>query len=149
MTARLFSSLILGMACICSLACDEKLASVAGPTPNLEPTFASIQNDIFQTTDSSGRTRCLNCHTDTGRTPSGGMNLNPNGAYEQLVNAPSGRKPGAVRVIPGDPDNSYLVQKLEGAPGIVGSRMPLNSPSFLTEGQIKIIRRWIAIGAPR
>jgi hypothetical protein len=149
MTVRFFSSMLLGMACMASFGCDEKLSSVAGPTPTLEPTFASIQNDIFQTTESSGRMRCLNCHTSTGRAPSGGMDLNPSGAYEQLVNAPSARKPGAIRVIPGDPDNSYLVQKLEGAAGIVGSRMPLNSPTFLTDGQIKIIRRWIAIGAPR
>jgi hypothetical protein len=149
MTARCLSSLFLGIACIGALGCDEKLSSLAGPTPTLEPTFASIQNDIFQTTDSSGRTRCLNCHTSVGRTPSGGLSLDPNGAYEQLVNAPSARKPGAIRVIPGDPDNSYVVQKLEGAAGIVGARMPFNSPSFLTDGQMKILRRWIAIGAPR
>ena len=28
-------------------ACDEKLSKIAGPSPNLEPTFASIQRDIF------------------------------------------------------------------------------------------------------
>jgi hypothetical protein len=149
MTARFLSGLLLGMACLGLVACDEKLSTVAGPTPDLEPTFASIQNDIFQTTDSAGRTRCLNCHTSTGRNPSGGLNLNPDVAYQQLVNAASIGKPGAIRVIPGDPDNSYLVHKLEGAADIVGRRMPLNSPTFLTDGQIKIIRRWIAIGAPR
>ena len=149
MTSRLLTIVFLGTVCIGFAGCDEKLSTVAGPTPNLEPTFASIQSDIFRTSDNTGRSPCLNCHTSTGRTPSGGMNLNPDVAYEQLVNAPSPRKAGAIRVIPGDPDNSYLVQKLEGAPGILGSRMPLNSSSFLTAGQIRIIRRWIAIGAPR
>ncbi len=149
MTPRLLSSLVLVWVCVWSAGCDEKLSTVAGPTPDLEPTFASIQNDIFQTTDSAGRTRCLNCHTSTGRNPSGGLNLNPDVAYQQLVNAASTGKPGAVRVIPGDPDSSYLVHKLEGATDIVGRRMPLNSPTFLTDGQVKIIRRWIAIGAPR
>jgi mono/diheme cytochrome c family protein len=149
MTARLLSSVLLVSACIWSAACDEKLSTVAGPTPNLEPTFASIQNDIFQTSDSAGRSRCLGCHTSTGRAPAGGLNLNPDVAYDQLVNAVSARKPGAVRVIPGDPDNSYVVEKLEGAASIVGARMPINGPPFLTDGQIKIIRRWIAIGAPR
>ena len=66
-------------------ACDEKLATLAGPTPSLEPTFASIQRDIFETTDSAGRTACVNCHTSTGRNPSGGMNLNHDVAYDQLV----------------------------------------------------------------
>jgi hypothetical protein len=149
MTSRLLPSLALAAACVWSAGCDEKLTTVAGPTPDLEPTFASIQNDIFQTTDSSGRTRCLQCHTSTGRNPSGGLNLNPDVAYENLVNAPSVGQPGAIRVIPGNPDNSYLVKKLEGAAGIAGRRMPTTGPPFLTDGQIKIVRRWIAIGAPR
>src|SRR5919198_4869941 len=136
MTSRLLSSLLLTSACIWWVGCDEKLTTVAGPTPNLEPTFASIQDDIFQTTDSAGRTRCLNCHTSTGRNPAGGLNLNPDVAYQQLVNAASTAKPGAIRVIPGNPDSSYLVQKLEGAPDIVGRRMPINSPTFLTDGQV-------------
>ena len=91
----------------------------------------------------------MQCHTSVGRNPSGGFDLNPTGAYEQMVNAPSRGKPGAIRVIPGDPDNSYLVQKLEGNASIVGRRMPINGPPYLSDGQIKIIRRWIAIGAPR
>lgn len=28
-------------------ACDESLSKLAGPTPNLEPTFSSIQRDIM------------------------------------------------------------------------------------------------------
>ncbi len=149
MTARTISSLLLGLACMASIGCDEKLSSVAGPTPNLEPTFASIQTDIFQSTDSLGRTPCTQCHTSTGKNPSGGFDLNPDVAYTNLVNTAVREKPGAIRVIPGDPDHSYLIQKLEGAAGITGRRMPFNGPPYLTDGQIKIIRRWIQIGAPR
>jgi hypothetical protein len=130
-------------------ACDEKLSTVAGPTPGLEPTFATIQRDIFESTDSAGRQACTPCHTSTGRNPAGGMNLNHDTAYDQLVNAPVRAKAGAIRVMPGDPDNSYLIHKLEGRSDIDGRRMPLNGPPFLTDGQILIIRRWIAIGAPR
>jgi hypothetical protein len=129
--------------------CDEKLSTVAGPTPGLEPTFASIQQTIFESTDSAGRQACTACHTSTGRNPSGGMNLNHDTAYDQLVSAPARGKAGAVRVIPGDPDNSYLIHKLDGAADIVGRRMPFNGPPFLTDGQMLIIRRWITIGAPR
>ena len=148
MTARTISSLLLGIACILSFACDEKLSTVAGPTPNLEPTFASIQTDIFQASDSLGRTPCTQCHSSTGRNPSGGFDLNADVAYNNLVNAPVREKAGAIRVIPGDPDHSYLVQKLEGSAAITGRRMPFNGPPYLTDGQIKIIRRWIQIGAP-
>ena len=129
-------------------ACDEKLSTLAGPTPNLEPTFASVQANVFEASDSSGRPGCTNCHTSTGRNPSSGMNLNHDVAYDQLVNVPARNKPGAMRVIPGDVNNSYIIHKIEGASDIAGVRMPQRGP-YLTDGQILIIKRWIAIGAPR
>ena len=130
-------------------ACDENLSSVAGPTPNLEPTFASIQSEIFEKGDSTGRPACTNCHNANGRTPAGGMDLTHDVAYASIVNTPSRGKPSATRVIPNDPGNSYLIQKVEGTPGIVGQRMPFNGGPFLSDGQILIMRRWIANGAPR
>ena len=51
------------------------------------------------------------------------------------------------RVAPGDPDNSYLIRKLEGDAGIVGSRMPQGGP-FLDQATTDQIRQWIADGAP-
>lgn len=128
--------------------CDEKLADVTGPTPNLEPTFASIQRDIFEATDTSARLACIGCHTDAGRTPTGGLNLRHEVAYTSLVGVASTGKPGAVRVIPGDPENSYLVHKLEGRSTIVGVRMPRSNGPYLTDGQMQVIKRWIALGAP-
>lgn len=133
---------------VAGVACDENLSSLVGPTPNLQPTFASIQAEIFERTDSAGRTACTTCHSNTGRTPSGGMNLNHDVAYAQIVNAPTRSPVGKTRVIPGDPDNSYLIHKLEGSADISGKRMPNNGPPYLTDGQILVIRRWIAIGAP-
>jgi hypothetical protein len=141
-------SFVLAVAVIAA-GCDEKLSKFAGPTPNLEPTFASVQSQIFETTDVAGRQACVACHTNVGRTPSGGLNLVHDLAYEQLVNVPSRGKPGAIRVIPGDPENSYLVHKVEGRTDIVGRRMPQAGPPFLTDGQILILKRWIATGAPR
>ena len=129
-------------------ACDENLSNVAGPTPELTPTFSSIQRDIFSAADSTGRPACTGCHTSVNRIPAGNLNLSGDLAYDQLVNAVSPRKAGAIRVIPGDPVNSYLVQKLEGVSGIVGVRMPLNGP-YLSDGQMVIIKRWIETGAAR
>ena len=68
---------------------------------------------------------------------------------DQIVNVISAQKPSVAYVKPGDPANSYMVQKLEGASGIVGRRMPFNGPPYLTDGQIQILRRWIELGAQR
>lgn len=129
-------------------ACDEKLSDLTGPTPNLTPTFSSIQKEIFSTTDSSGRTACTNCHVAGGAANGTGLFLNdPATAYSLLVGKASRFAAGQTLVIPGDPDNSYLVKKLEGQAGITGLRMPRNSGPFLTTGQMLVIRRWIKEGA--
>jgi len=112
------------------------------PTPvSTAPTLSAIQAQIFDPA-------CTSCHTDVGRTPFGGLNLKAGSAFAALVNVPSTGKPGAIRVIPGNPNDSYLVQKLEGAPGIVGARMPRTGPPHLSDAQVKMIRDWIAAGAP-
>jgi hypothetical protein len=144
---RIPSLLLIVFVALTGVACDENLSSLVGPTPNLEPTFSTIQSEIFEKTDSAGRVACTNCHTSTGRNPSGGLNLNHAVAYAQLVNAPTRLPVGRIRVIPGDPANSYLINKLEGL-GISGNRMPNNGPPYLTDGQILVIKRWIEIGAP-
>jgi hypothetical protein len=132
---------------VASAACDEKLSSITGPTPDLSPDFGSIQRTIFNASDPSGRLSCVQCHTDSGRTPTGNLLLIEGRSYQQLVGRASTGKPGETLVIPGDPDNSYLVKKLEGAADIVGVRMPRSNGPFLTEGQMRVIRRWIAEGA--
>ena len=128
--------------------CDEKLSSITGPTPDLAPNFASIQRTIFNATDSSGRLACVQCHSDQGRNAAGpGLVLLEGRSYQQLVGVASVNRPGATRVIPCDPDNSYLVRKLEGR-DINGERMPRGNGPFLSEGQMLVIRQWIRDGAP-
>ena len=54
-------------------------------------------------------------------------------------------------VVPGDPDNSYVYQKITGqnvcekSPGVPSDRMPLGAP--LEETEIATIRAWILQGA--
>jgi Planctomycete cytochrome C len=138
--------LLVVAAATTGLACDEKLSDITGPTPSLEPTFSNIRENIFESTDTAGRTACVACHTSAGQPAAGGLDLTSD-PYAALVNAPSLQKEGAVQVIPGDPDASYLIQKLEGAAGIVGLRMPRSGPPYLTDGQILVIERWIQLGA--
>jgi len=145
-----FRRIAAGLLIVSSLAvasCDEPLSDITGPSPNLTPTFSSISSEIFQTTDLAGRTSCITCHTNVGRTPAGNLNL-AGDAYAALVNIGSLQRAGAVLVVPGDPESSYLIRKLEGR-DITGLRMPRNGPPYLTDGQITVIRRWIEVGAPR
>jgi hypothetical protein len=145
MRRRTFLSVLL--LALVTYGCDEKLSDVTGPTPDLAPTFSSVQQQIFNTQDASGRQNCIVCHTDQGRAPASGLNLREGASYNALVGVASRGKPGATLVIPGDPDNSYLVQKLEGASGIVGERMPRTGGPYLTSGQMLVLRRWIQQGA--
>ena len=48
-------------------------------------------------------------------------------------------------VAAGNPDGSYLIQKLEGRAS-VGARMPLGGP-YLDAATIGVIRQWISSGA--
>jgi hypothetical protein len=125
-------------------ACDEALSDLTGPTPNLEPTFSSIQSEILNSGDSSGRPACVTCHNGNPFVPG---NFSGAGAYAALVGRASFEKPNLLRVAPGDPGNSYMVHKLEGGPNIVGERMPRGGGPFLTGGQMLVIRKWIADGA--
>lgn len=144
---RLRHWILIGLLAAMAAACDESLASLAGPTPNLTPTFASIQREVFSQTDGAGRLACTNCHNPAGSQFAAGLDLTGAGAYDRLVNVSSRTKPGAVLVRPGNPDDSYLVHKLEGRSDIVGQRMPRGTGPFLTDGQMTVIRRWIAQGA--
>ena len=145
---RRAAAALLVVAAGAASGCDERLRDVTGPSPDLQPTFTSIQAEIFNTTDLAGRTSCVTCHTDQGRVPAGLLNLRTD-PYAALVNANSRLKPGAVLVVPGDPESSYLIHKLEGRSTINGLRMPINGPPYLTAGQIAVVRRWIEVGAPR
>src|SRR5687768_10221334 len=57
-------------------------APAPAPTPALQPTFSSIRTQIFQVW-------CAACHSGVGRPPDGGLRLDANADYGDLVNAPS------------------------------------------------------------
>ena len=135
---------IAGLAGVAMMAaaCGSSNPTPTTPTPTSSVSFAQqIQAQILTPA-------CVSCHTDDGRTPSGGLNLKSGSAFASLVGVASTGKPGAIRVIAGNPSGSYLVQKLEGAADIVGLRMPRNGPPYLTDAQVALIRLWIQNGVP-
>jgi hypothetical protein len=87
------------------------------------------------------------CHA--GSNPAQGMNLSDGQAYANIVNVQSNES-SLLRVKPGEPDESYLVHKIQGTQGSVGGsggQMPLGGTP-LTQAQIDLIREWITDGAP-
>jgi len=94
--------------------------------------------------------KCSSCH-DGSNAPGGllpgSQDLRSGHTYASLVGVASLELPALMRVKPGDAANSYLVQKLEGAAGISGSRMPLGGP-FLDQATIDKVKSWINSGAP-
>jgi len=103
--------------------------------------FAGDLQPIFTST-CSGST----CHA--GRRPAAGLSLAAGSSYANLVGvAASGCSDGRVRVAPGAPDSSYILDKLLGMNMCRGQQMPLMNPNLPT-AQTDMIRSWICDGAP-
>lgn len=102
------------------------------------PPLSQIEQQLF-----APRCQFGPCHQ--GNSPASGLNLVAP-SFEQLVNTRSFQVPSRIRVIPFDPDNSYLMEKLVSSKPTVGLRMP---PRFdpLSEEEIAAIRDWILGGA--
>ncbi|HTE54880.1 MAG TPA: hypothetical protein VK698_28700 [Kofleriaceae bacterium] len=66
--------------------------------------------------------------------------------YDYMVRRPALEKPDRLRVEPGDPDASFLVDKLRNRD--VGTQMPLGAEP-LAEEEIALIEAWIENGALR
>ena len=124
----------------CTAGNGEGLDENGGVPPVTPPgasEFQQIQDTIFTPI-------CTNCHV--GATAPQGLRLDAANSYAVLVNVASSEVPGTLRVNPGNPDASYIVQKLEGNQA-VGARMPFGGP-YLSQTQIDLVRTWIAAGAP-
>jgi hypothetical protein len=108
-----------------------------GVSVALTADFQTIQDNVFTPI-------CSVCHAG-GSAPEG-LRLDQADAYNLLVGVASTEVPSLMRVKPGDPDNSYIIQKLEGH-AAVGARMPFGGP-YLSTDTVAFIRQWITNGAP-
>ena len=70
------------------------------------------------------------------------MAFTAGGPFNAMVNQPTIEQPTLKFVDPGDPADSYLVQKLLGSAGITGARMPLGGP-YLDAATIAEVQAWI------
>lgn len=98
--------------------------------------FQQVQDTVFTP-------NCTGCHVGAGAPQ--GLRLDAGNSYALLVGQPSKEVPLTLLVAAGDPDNSYLVQKIDGR-ATVGGRMPLGRAP-LPQASIDLVRSWIAAGA--
>jgi hypothetical protein len=143
--ATILCAALAGSALLCACAgsgagLDQsgRPAANGGSSGPLVADFTSIQQHVFSPI-------CTVCHA--GATAPKGLRLDETNSYALLVGVPSTEVPSLQRVHAGDPDNSYIVQKIEGH-AAVGARMPLGGP-YLDAATIAVIRQWITDGALR
>jgi len=138
----------------CVAACDvqtfddaaAEFGSSAPPPPpppppppggSFGPNFSEIQSNVF-TPD------CATSGCHAGANPDAGLNLEAANSYAQLVGIASTQDAAILRVNPGNPNASYLIQKLEGT-AATGGQMPPSGA--LDQADIDVIRQWISDGA--
>lgn len=115
----------------------------ATQTPGSGITINEVQRRIFDV-------RCLTsgCHNAADR--QGGLVLEPGLSWANLVNVESensaAAQGGLLRVLPLQPDTSFLIIKLEGPGPGQDSRMPQGGP-FLSASDVDLVRQWISDGA--
>ena len=150
MTHRLLSLLLLSVGCQTpdstpATANDEKSQSPsaeAPPSMHAKPGQISHAVDIQPIWDAS----CTSgCHPGNDSM----LSLEAEFAWKTMVGIPSVEIPLMDRVEPGEPDQSYLVHKIEDTHLDVGG-MGFAMPSFsdlLAEDDIQLVRDWIEQGA--
>ena len=116
----------------------QPISAGGGSSGPITADLQSIEDNVFTPI-------CSKCHI--GASAPEGLHLDAANAYNDLVGVPSAEEPKFLRVDPGNPDLSYMVLKIEGAPGIEGGQMPLGETP-LPQATIDAIRQWIANGAP-
>lgn len=108
------------------------------PPGSFGPNFSEIQANIF-----APNCATTGCHLGAGAPQ--GLRLDDANSFGMLVGVASSQESSILRVAPGDPNNSYLLRKLQGSAS-VGAQMPLSAPP-LEQPSIDVIRQWITDGA--
>jgi len=104
----------------------------------IPPHLTSIESEIF-----AHNCTFSSCHGAAA--PQQGMSLVAP-TYATLSDVASAEVPTMKRIAPGNPDGSYLLQKISIATPLDGVRMPPDQP--LAAHKIVAIRAWITAGAP-
>lgn len=142
---------------------DVALANTTTDQPATAPE-ADLEPDTY------ARVRAIFERSCSGYCHAGGGDVGPSlilapsdGSAPTLLDRPSRQVPRVMLVVPGDPDASYLVRKIDGTMGALpecasnSRRCGIPMPYAVRDGgpvvvmpaeERDLIRRWIAAGAP-
>ena len=143
--SKVFYCVLTSIVCACTSPIDAGEQACVEPldvqcTPAYSPTFDAIYSNLLSRSCGAPGTGSV-CHSAQGM--QGGLDLSElDRSYESLL----GLGGGGVRVLPGDPACSVLIQRLESEDPM--TRMPVGSAQ-LSLGERCVVRKWIAEGAPR
>jgi len=140
----LWGAMVLSTACTNDPpAATEACLAMLPPTcaPEVNPKYADIYANILATR-CGGTSAGTGCHGAQGRRGNLGFN-DIDEAYEELLGHGTG---GQARVLPGDPECSVLMERLE--TDDTAKRMPYMAAQ-LSAGARCAIQQWIEAGAPR
>ncbi|WP_428424678.1 c-type cytochrome domain-containing protein [Methylibium sp.] len=136
--SRTWRWLVLSLICSGFALMGQSAAAEQDNADSSAPSFSRKIQPIFDA-------NCVACHQSAGA--SGGLNLEEGAAYSSIVSRKS--QQGAFpRIVPGKPEDSYLIRKLEGTHvqvGGSGERMP--PTGSLDSTLIGMIRNWVTAGA--
>ena len=125
--------IVLPVVALLVWGCSDDGTTLTDPETPPTVTYSSDIQPLFTS-------RCVGCH---GLNGSGDLDLRADLSYANLVNVVSPTYT-AVRVIPLDPDNSVLFDKISGGTTF-GSRMPPGG--VLSADDVAMVRTWISEGA--
>lgn len=123
--------------------------------PGLQPSYASIDRDLFQVSCGTSGTKAFNCHASSGAASSSFLDLTGD-PYPRLVGQtavnPLGDRKNLILVQPGDPANSFLITKLRLTTPLdphFGGGMPADALGSICASSIDTVAQWITNGAER
>lgn len=106
----------------------------------VEPTLVSIQTNVFDKSCAlSG------CHDGGGDS---GLDLRSGKSHADLVGIDAVKAKGVMRVVAGNPKESFLYVKITQPGSGQGSRMPQGAAALPSQ-HIEAVREWIANGAKK
>ena len=149
---RAWPMVVLALAALASPACgnDRATPMVDDPAPDDDPLAVRETSAAGSLDDLHQRVIAKRCSGQPGLCHNGQFEPNlstPALTYAYLVGRPSLEKTDRLRVRPGDPDHSLLIDKLRNRNG-VSTQMPLGADPLL-EADVQALEAWITGGALR
>ena len=129
---------ILAISLLAGCAKDGNGGDSGGTNGGTAPSFTEVRDEVLYPSCSFSQ-----CHGSGA----GYFSITEDMTAAELRDVPSNQIPEMMRVAPGEPDQSYLIWKMEGHADIQGTEMPPPPSEPISDERIQLVRDWIAAGA--